>query len=238
MAETLRRFASPKTPGGRRTGNGGDRTSPSGSGARCARITRPAATPGTTSARSRAKPRLSLGRGRAPGHLRSRVPPLFRARALERARSDPQGAAVRPHRPRGQSRRGREGVLLLSRLDADAFVHEGALQVSAGASSPTQRLVEENRRRGKLDPEFELIDTGIFDDDRYFDVFVEYAKASPDDILIRITVANRGPEPRAAARAADAVVPQHVVLGLRPRGLLAQAACIARRRGTRAASQR
>ena len=62
------------------------------------------------------------------------------------------------------------------------------------AEYPYARLVEENRRRGRSDPEFELIDTGIFDDDRYFDVFVEYAKASPNDILIRITAANRGPE--------------------------------------------
>ena len=59
---------------------------------------------------------------------------------------------------------------------------------------PYARLVEENRRRGKNAPEFELIDTGIFDDDRYFDVFVEYAKGSPDDILIRIEAINRGPE--------------------------------------------
>ncbi len=59
---------------------------------------------------------------------------------------------------------------------------------------PYARLVEENRRRGKADPEFELLDTGVFDDNRYFDVFAEYAKAGPDDILIRITVANRGPE--------------------------------------------
>jgi hypothetical protein len=59
---------------------------------------------------------------------------------------------------------------------------------------PYARLVEENRRRGRNEPEFELIDTGIFDDNRYFDVFVEYAKASPEDILIRITVCNRGPQ--------------------------------------------
>jgi hypothetical protein len=58
---------------------------------------------------------------------------------------------------------------------------------------PYTRLVEENRRRGLDDPEFELADTGIFDDSRYFDVVVEYAKASPDDILIRVTAANRGP---------------------------------------------
>ncbi|MGH7770317.1 MAG: MGH1-like glycoside hydrolase domain-containing protein, partial [Candidatus Binatia bacterium] len=59
---------------------------------------------------------------------------------------------------------------------------------------PYAQLVEENRRHGKNSPEFELIDTGVFDDDRYFDVFVEYAKASPEDILIRIEALNRGPE--------------------------------------------
>jgi hypothetical protein len=57
---------------------------------------------------------------------------------------------------------------------------------------PYAWLVEENRRRGRHDPEFELLDTGVFDDDRYFDVFVEYAKAAPDDILMRITAHNRG----------------------------------------------
>jgi hypothetical protein len=59
---------------------------------------------------------------------------------------------------------------------------------------PYARLTEENARRGKAAPEFELIDTGIFDDDRYFDVFVEYAKAGPEDIRMQITVFNRGPE--------------------------------------------
>ena len=59
---------------------------------------------------------------------------------------------------------------------------------------PYAKLVEENRKRGPYDPEYELLDTGIFDDNRYFDVFVEYAKAAPDDILIRISAVNRGPE--------------------------------------------
>ena len=59
---------------------------------------------------------------------------------------------------------------------------------------PYGQLVEENRRRGKLAPEFELMDTGIFDDNRYFDVFVEYAKADVEDILVRVSVVNRGPE--------------------------------------------
>jgi Glycosyl hydrolase family 63 C-terminal domain len=60
---------------------------------------------------------------------------------------------------------------------------------------PYAWLVEENRRRGKDQPEFELLDTGVFEDDRYFDVFVEYAKGAPEDILMKVTIANRGPEP-------------------------------------------
>ena len=59
---------------------------------------------------------------------------------------------------------------------------------------PYDWLVKENARRSKQDPEFELIDTNVFDEERYFDVFVEYAKAAPEDILIQITVCNRGPE--------------------------------------------
>ncbi len=62
------------------------------------------------------------------------------------------------------------------------------------AAFPYDALVAENARRGKLDPEYELVDTGVFNENRYFDVFVEYAKASPEDLLIQITVANRGPD--------------------------------------------
>jgi len=62
------------------------------------------------------------------------------------------------------------------------------------AEYPYAALVEENHRRGKHDSEFELTDTGVFDENRYFDVFIEYAKASPDDIVIAVTVANRGPD--------------------------------------------
>jgi hypothetical protein len=60
---------------------------------------------------------------------------------------------------------------------------------------PYERLIEENRRRGRTAPEFELLDTGVFADDRYFDVMVEYAKVGPEDVLARITATNRGPEP-------------------------------------------
>jgi hypothetical protein len=59
---------------------------------------------------------------------------------------------------------------------------------------PYGRLVQENRQRGKMESEFELVDTGVFGGDRYFDVFVEYAKAEVEDILVKITITNRGPE--------------------------------------------
>ena len=59
---------------------------------------------------------------------------------------------------------------------------------------PYEDIINTNRFRSKNEPEYELLDTGIFNDNRYFDVFVEYAKAAPEDILIRITVFNRGPE--------------------------------------------
>ena len=59
---------------------------------------------------------------------------------------------------------------------------------------PYSDLVETNKRRSREEMEYELLDTGIFDDDRYFDVFVEYAKADPEDLLVKISVHNRGPE--------------------------------------------
>ncbi|MEX5216941.1 MAG: glucosidase [Nitrospira sp.] len=63
------------------------------------------------------------------------------------------------------------------------------------AAFPYARLVEENRRRGRHSLEYELVDTGVFDDRRYFDVVIEYAKDSPEDIFIRIQAINRGPDP-------------------------------------------
>ena len=63
------------------------------------------------------------------------------------------------------------------------------------AEFPYQQLVDENGRRSRSEPEYELVDTGIFAESRYFDVFIEYAKASATDLLIRIRVINRGPDP-------------------------------------------
>ncbi len=80
-------------------------------------------------------------------------------------------------------------------LDATpTYAYAKGLYKYPQAAFPYGRLVEENRRRGKSEREFELADTGVFDDDRYFDVFVEYAKADDNDMLIRLTAVNRGPE--------------------------------------------
>lgn len=69
------------------------------------------------------------------------------------------------------------------------------------AAFPHDELVETNKRRNRGDMEYELLDTGIFDGDRYFDVFVEYAKQTPEDILIQISVCNWGPsQPPGAGR--------------------------------------
>ena len=81
------------------------------------------------------------------------------------------------------------------------------------APYPYDNIVRTNKQLGFHALEYELIDTGVFEGDRYFDVFVEYAKASPDDLLVEITVCNRGPEAGHPARAADGLVPEHVVVG-------------------------
>ena len=62
------------------------------------------------------------------------------------------------------------------------------------AAFPYDDLVATNRRRTRHEMEYELLDTGVFNEDRYFDVFVEYAKAAPNDVLIQVTIHNRGPE--------------------------------------------
>ena len=85
-------------------------------------------------------------------------------------------------------------MLLLSRCHARPIPTRRVSTSIRKQRFPTPRCIEENARRGRDRREFELTDTGIFDDDRYFDVFVEYAKYNPDDVAIRITIANRGPE--------------------------------------------
>ena len=95
---------------------------------------------------------------------------------------------------RGQPRRGRQRVLLLSGQHADALVHEVRCTSILRRNTRIKIWCRPTRRRSRDELEYELLDTGIFDEDRYFDVFVEYAKADPEDVLIRISVHNRGPE--------------------------------------------
>ena len=110
-------------------------------------------------------------------------------------RPDPQGAALRPDRQRGQPRRGRQGVLLLPRLARPRTPTCGASTSIRSARSPTTELVEENRApRPRRARSSSWSTRASSTSDRYFDVFVEYAKADPEDILIAITVVNRGPE--------------------------------------------
>jgi hypothetical protein len=83
------------------------------------------------------------------------------------------------------------------------------------AAFPYDDLVATNRARSRQDPEYELLDTGVFDDDRYWVVEVDYAKADPTDLLMRVRVTNAGDAGGGAARAADAVVSQPLGLGRR-----------------------
>ena len=160
-------------------------------------------------ARPGALARLSLGRGRARGPLRRQAAAVFRAGAVERRRSDPEGAAVRAHQQRGQSRRGREGVLLLSRLDADAFLPEVSLQVSAARLSV--------RRPGAHQPRAAARRAGVR--------AARHRRLRRRPVLRRVRrvregVARGHPDPdhrvqprtagRDAARAADVLVPQHL----------------------------
>ena len=142
-----------------------------------------------------AVPRLPLERGRPRRVLRHRATAVPRARAVERTRSDPQGTDLRSHRRSGQSRRGRQGVLVVRRRVTEPCLEPVALSLPAGQRSPTRICVDENARRGKLDPEYELLDTGAFDDDRYWVVEVDYTKADPSDVLMTVRVTNAGPEP-------------------------------------------
>lgn len=72
--------------------------------------------------------------------------------------------------------------------------YQRALYKYPHAAYPYRQLLEENDRRSREEPEYELLDTGVFDEDRYFDVEIEYAKAAPDDVLVRIRISNRGPD--------------------------------------------
>ena len=116
------------------------------------------------------------------------------AGAVEWPRSDHQGAALRSTNSQGNHGEDvKEDYFYLDSTPTHSYMKY--LYKYPQAEYPYADLVETNRARGREAMEYELLDTGVFDDNRYFDVFVEYAKASPQDLLIEITVHNRGPEP-------------------------------------------
>ncbi len=167
---------------------------------------------GVLPARPRAIARISVERGWPCRHLGPPPEDLLRAGAVERARSHPQGTPVRPDRQRGQPRRGRKGVLLLSRQHSHALVHEVSLQVSAGrVSLRAARRREPAARQGRQ---------GIRAP-RHRRLRRQPVLRRPDRVREEHTGRRAGtghrlqPRPRdgTPARAPDDVVSQHVVVG-------------------------
>ena len=148
---------------------------------------------GVLPARPRPLPRLPLGRGRPGRHLRRRAAAVPRARAVERPRPDPQGADVRPDRQRrattARTPRSTGGTSTRCRATPGCA---GATTTRSGRSRTTSSWPR-TAGAARTEPEYELLDTGVFDDDRYWIVEVDYAKADPDDLLMRVRVTNAGP---------------------------------------------
>ena len=115
----------------------------------------------------------------------------------------------------GQPRRGRQGVLVVPRRRAQPRLEPVALPLPAGGVPVRGPASTRTAAGASYEPEYELLDTGAFDDDRYWIIEVHYAKADPDDLLMSIQVTNAGPGRRHPARAAHRLVPQHLVLGRR-----------------------
>ncbi len=166
------------------------------------------------SARSRPIARLSLGRRWNRRHLGFQTAALPGVRVLEWPRSDPERTPLRRDRAARVSWRGCEGSLFLHRLHADPQLHADALPLSAGAFSLRGAGGGESRP-AQAGPEFELWDTGILREHRYFDISLEYAKVDPDDFFISRDRNQPRPGRRRSAHPADALVPEHVVLGTR-----------------------
>ena len=194
------------------------RTWPSARGAPCARTTAPTATPGTTSRTTTpARRAYRWSEDGLRGICDDAAAPLLRARALERPRPDPQGAALRADRAT------RATTARTSRsTGATSTPRPTPLATCAGATSTRSALplrragATRTRAAARDDPEYELLDTGVFDEDRYFDVDGRVRQGrrrrhAACAITRRQPRARRGD----AAPAADALVPQHLVVGPR-----------------------
>src|SRR5579875_2779864 len=134
---------------------------------------------------------LPLGRGRHGRHLRRRPAHLHGSSALERPRPHFERAALRAHERSRQPRRGRQGMLVAPGRHSHFLMVAMAVPLPQ-SRFPYEELVAENARRSRLGPEYELVDTGVFADGRYFVVTVTWAKASPEDILWLIEATNMG----------------------------------------------
>src|SRR5215467_2978316 len=141
-------------------------------------------------ARSRA---YRWGRGRPGRVLRHRAAALPVPGAVERTRPDPEGAGLRADWDARQPRGGRQGVLVVPGRHTQPRLERWRYHYPQAAYT-YQDLINENAWRNRYQPEYELIDTGTFDAGRYWIVEVHYAKASPDDVLMTISVTNAGPE--------------------------------------------
>ena len=207
--------ASPKPAMVTRRGGFGDPTCPSGSGGRCARTTPTTATRGTTSATTRrARARTARARTGSPGISDERQLLCF-ALALWNGR-DPILKERLFGLTNGEGNHGEDVKEYYFYVDATPT--HSYLRFSTSTRRRPSRTTTSSRRtpaRTRTDPEYELLDTGVFDDDRYFDVEWNTPRPSPTTSAIRITVTNRGPEPARHPPAADALVPQHLVVGRR-----------------------
>lgn len=136
---------------------------------------------------------VSLGRGWIAWYLRPGMPALLCRGALEREGPD-ERAALWPRWPGRQPRRGCKGGLDYYLDSTPTHSYMKALYKYPQTEFPYDELVVINQHRNRQQREYELVDTGVFEENRYFDVFVEYAKRAPNDILIRLTLHNRGPD--------------------------------------------
>ena len=207
----------PKTPNGsdwprptpaRSPGAAGAPTCPSGRGARCGRTTAPTARPGTPSPTTTPAPAPTAGTRTAwrASATSSRTAASRSRCGTASTRSSRSGCSASPAR--------RATTARTSRSTGGTSTPRRPTRGCAGATTtrrrafPYDELVEENAGEAEDRPEYELVDTGVFDDDRYWDVTVDYAKAGPTDSCIRITVRERraggGDAARAAARSGSA----------------------------------
>ena len=181
-------------------------------GHRARGLQRQTATPGTTSPTTRPARAPTAGARTASPASRDDQQRLCFALALWNGkRPDPQGAAVRAHQQRGQPRRGREGVLLLPRQHADALLHEVPVQVPAGGVSRTATWSRRTAGAAATRWSTSCSTPACSTTTATSTCSSSTPRPTPEDILIRITAVNRGPERGRPARAADAVVPQHLV---------------------------